>query len=86
MVKCGFVGKIQDFDVPQILIEGSTILLSARRHLNSEQQLRLGDDGDAHGRDRNLLQSPKNPLMRTLHDVGRDVRIKHVNRHQNQRS
>jgi hypothetical protein len=74
-VKGGFVGEIQDFDVPQILIEGSTILLSTGRHLNSNQQLRLGDDGDAHGIDRNRLQSPKNPLMRTLHDAGRYIRV-----------
>jgi hypothetical protein len=37
IVQGRFTGKVQHFDVPQILIEGSVILLSPGRHLNSKQ-------------------------------------------------
>jgi hypothetical protein len=70
IVKSRFVGKVQNLDVPQILIEGSMILPPPGRHLNPEQQLRLGDDGDTDDTDWNLLQSSQNIVMRTLHDVG----------------
>jgi hypothetical protein len=50
-----FVWKVQYFDVPQILIEGSMILLSPGRYFDPAQQLRLGDDGDADSVDWHLL-------------------------------
>jgi hypothetical protein len=34
-----FVRKVQNLDVPQILIEGSMILLSSGRHFNPEEEL-----------------------------------------------
>ena len=39
IVKGGFVGKVQNLDVSQVLIEGSMILLSFGRHFNPEQKL-----------------------------------------------
>ena len=62
------------------------ILLSPGRHFDPEQQLRFGDDGDADGADGNFLQSSQNGVMRTLHDVGRNIRIEHVLCHQGSRS
>ena len=47
IVKGCSVRKIQYFYVPRILIESSLILLSPGRYFDAEQQLRLGDDGDA---------------------------------------
>src|ERR1700687_3782919 len=72
--------------MPQILVEGGLILLPPGRHFNSEQQLRLGDDGDADGTDWHRLQPSQNSVMRALHDVRRYIRIEHVLCHQSSRS
>ena len=62
IVRGCFVRKVQNLDVPQILVS-SMILLSSGRHFNPEQQLRLGDDGDADGADGHLLQPSQNRVM-----------------------
>jgi|SRR5450631_1203599 hypothetical protein len=86
IVKGCCVGKVQNLGVPQILIEGRMVLLPPGRHLDPEQQLRLGDDRDANGTDWNLRQSPENTVVRALHDVGRYIRVEHVLCHQSSRS
>ncbi len=50
------VWKIQDLDIPEILVDRRLLLMSPRRHFNSVEQFRLGDDGDAHGSDGRFLR------------------------------
>jgi hypothetical protein len=72
---------VQDLNMTQELIESTLIALAARRNLNAVYELGLGDRGETDVVRSGAAKPVQNRWSGPLHDVRRDVRVQHINRH-----